>query len=104
MPASTTGKEGPDRSTRKQQHKSVIQQELGSIIDNFTKLIKASGYGDILSKESQQLHKYPGELQEVYAEKMLLSAKAVLEVSRALQVRALLSDVERRNQENIQDS
>lgn len=93
---SSSGKD----SSQKQQHSSVIQQELASIIDNFTKLIKSSGYGDIISKDSHHTNRYPGELQEVYAEKMLLSAKSVLEASRALQMRALLSDVERRNEEN----
>lgn len=92
---STTGKD----SSHKQQHSSIIQQELASILDNFTKLIKASGYGDIISKDSHHTNRYPGDLQEVYAEKMLLSAKSVLEVSRALQMRALLSDVEKRNKE-----
>ena len=92
---STTGKD----SSQKQQHSSIIQQELASILDNFTKLIKASGYGDIISKDSHHTNRYPGDLQEVYAEKMLLSAKSVLEVSRALQMRALLSDVEKRNKE-----
>ena len=93
---SSVGKDGSQKS----QHKNIIQQELASILDNFTKLIKASGYGDIISKNSHHTNRYPGDLQEVYAEKMLLSAKSVLEVSRALQMRALLSDVERRNKEN----
>lgn len=94
---SSMGKDG----SQKKQHRNIIQQELASILDNFTKLIKASGYGDIISKDSYQTNRYPGDLQEVYAEKMLLSAKSVLEVSRALQMRALLSDVERRNKENF---
>jgi len=38
----------------------------------------------------------PGVLQDVYADKMLVSVKLVLEASRALQRRAALSDVERR--------
>lgn len=84
---------GPD------EFKAKIQQDFSSVVDNFTKLIKSSnvfGHGAV----SRDQASYPGELQEVYAEKMLLSCKSILEVSRALKTRCILNDVEQRNQEH----
>ena len=62
----------------------VFKTECAKILDNFAKLVKSTSPN------------HPGDLQEVYADKMLVSVKAVLEASRALQRRAALSDVERR--------
>ncbi len=63
---------------------AVFKTEIAKIQDNFGKLVKSTAPNQ------------PGELQDVYADKMLVSVKAVLEASRALQRRAALSDVERR--------
>ncbi len=62
----------------------VFKRECEKILENFNKLVKATGPNQ------------PGVLQDVYADKMLVSVKLVLEASRALQRRAALSDVERR--------
>jgi len=68
---------------------SVFTTELGKVVDNFQKLVKSTSPA------------HPGALQDVYVDKMLVSVKAVLEASRALQRRAGISDVEKRGGEYI---
>ena len=63
---------------------AVFTTELGKVVDNFQKLVKSTSPA------------HPGALQDVYVDKMLVSVKAVLEASRALQRRAEISDVEKR--------
>ena len=63
---------------------AVFTTELGKVVDNFQKLVKSTSPA------------HPGALQDVYVDKMLVSVKAVLEASRALQCRAGISDVEKR--------
>jgi len=70
--------------------------EFSTIVDNFTKLIKASKINDIDAGDGQ---KAPSEIMDVFAEKMLLSAQRVLEMSSDLKRRAFLNDVQRRNSE-----
>ena len=77
---SGSGQSGPNLSF----DAGVFKTECAKILDNFGKLVKSTSPN------------HPGELQEVYADKMLVSVKAVLEASRALQRRAALSDVEQR--------
>ena len=67
-----------------------------TIVDNFTKLIKASKINDIDAGDGQ---KAPSEIMDVFSEKMLLSAQRVLEMSSDLKRRAFLNDVQRRNSE-----
>eukprot|EP00890_Picochlorum_soloecismus_P000505 jgi/Picsp_1/1455/NSC_04934-R1_surfeit locus protein 5 subunit 22 of mediator complex len=73
-----------------------FRAEFSTIVDNFTKLIKASKISDIYVGDGQ---KAPSEIMDVFAEKMLLSAQRVLEMSSDLKRRAFLSDVQRRNSE-----
>jgi hypothetical protein len=69
---------------------ATVRREMASVLDNFTKLIKASHVPG--STTSVDHNTYPGELQHVYAEKMLLSCSSILEVSRELKRRAILND------------
>jgi hypothetical protein len=62
---------------------SIFRAECQNIVTNFNKLVKGTS-------PSQ-----PGDLQDIYADKILVSVKRVLEASRALQRRAALSDVGR---------
>jgi len=73
-----------------------IQNECNSIVDNFTKIIKASKVPDGKAVGAQ---KAPGELLEVFAEKILLSTKNVLEVSNHLKRQAILNDIPSRRRE-----
>ena len=73
-----------------------IKSELASILDNFAKIIKASK----METGSSDSRKAPGDLLEVYAERMLQSCKHVLDVSSGLKRSALLNDVASRNKEN----
>jgi len=84
---------GPD------EFRARIQQEFSSVVDNFTKLVKSSNVV-VHGSMSREQASYPGELQEVYAEKMLLSCKSILEVSRALKTRCIVNDVEQRNMDH----
>lgn len=63
---------------------AVFKTECAKLLSNFDKLVKSTSPA------------HPGELQDVYADKMLVSVKAVLEASRALQRRVWISDIERR--------
>lgn len=69
---------------------ATVRREMASVLDNFTKLVKASHVPG--STTSVDHNTYPGELQHVYAEKMLLSCSSILEVSRELKRRAILND------------
>ena len=73
-----------------------FRAEFSTIVDNFAKLIRASKISDIDVGEGQ---KAPSEIMDVFAEKMLLSAQRVLEMSSDLKRRAFLNDVQGRNSE-----
>jgi hypothetical protein len=73
-----------------------FRAEFSTIVDNFTKLIRASKISDIDVGEGE---KAPSEIMDVFAEKMLLSAQRVLEMSSDLKRRAFLNDVQGRNSE-----
>ena len=72
-----------------------IRTEFATLIDNFTNLIRASKVQD----PSLDQAVVPGEMLELFAEKMLAACRALLAITSELKRTALLNDVETRNAE-----
>ena len=72
-----------------------IRQEYSILMDNFTNLVKSSKLQDPVQHQTQA----PGEMLEVFAEKMLAACRALLAITAELKRSALLNDVQARNAE-----
>ena len=72
-----------------------IKAEFSTLLDNFTNLIKASKLQDPAKDPSSM----PGEMLEVFSEKMLASCRSLISITSELQRTALLNDIESRNAE-----
>lgn len=72
-----------------------IKTEFATLIDNFTNLIRASKVQDPALDQSV----VPGEMMELFAEKMLAACRGLLAITSELKRTALLNDVETRNAE-----
>ncbi len=72
-----------------------IKNEFSTLLDNFTNLVKASKLQDPAKNQASM----PGEMFEVFSEKMLASCRALIAITSELKRTALLNDVESRNAE-----
>ena len=82
--------------TTTSQHEEHIKSEFQVLIDNFTNLIKAAKPRD---QSYTDQNSAPGELLEVFTEKMLASCRSLLSIITDLKRNALLNDVATRNAE-----
>ena len=72
-----------------------IRIEFSTLVDNFTNLIRASKVQDPARDQGT----VPGEMMEVFAEKMLAACQALLSITSELKRTTLLNDIETRNME-----
>jgi hypothetical protein len=70
-----------------------IKTEFSTLLDNFTNLVKASKLQDPAKDQASM----PGEMLEVFSEKMLASCRALIAITSELKRTALLNDIETRN-------
>ena len=73
-----------------------IRTEYATLLDNFTNLLKAAKVQDPALREQGSI---PGEMLEVFAEKMLAALRALLAITSELKRNALLNDIPSRNAE-----
>jgi len=72
-----------------------IKTEFSTLLDNFTNLVKASKLQD----PSKDQASVPGEMLEVFSEKMLASCRALIGITSELKRTTLLNDIKSRNAE-----
>ncbi|KAG7668952.1 hypothetical protein Ndes2526B_g00668 [Nannochloris sp. 'desiccata'] len=72
-----------------------IKAEFSTLLDNFTNLVKASKLQDPAKDQASM----PGEMLEVFSEKMLASCRALIAITSELKRTTLLNDIESRNAE-----
>jgi len=72
-----------------------IKTEFSTLLDNFTNLVKASKLQDPTKDQAS----IPGEMLEVFSEKMLASCRALIAITSELKRTTLLNDIESRNAE-----
>lgn len=80
--------------------KDRIQAKCSTFVDNYANLLRAAKVQEAHQQQERgAVGRVPGELQEVFAEKMLGAARALLAVTADMKRNALLNDVAARNQE-----
>jgi Surfeit locus protein 5 subunit 22 of Mediator complex len=72
-----------------------IKAEFSTLLNNFTNLVKASKLQDPTKDQASM----PGEMLEVFSEKMLASCRALISITSELKRTALLNDIESRSAE-----
>lgn len=75
--------------------KERIRAEYATLLDNFTNLMKASKIRDPSERQAGS----PGDMLEVFVEKMLAACTSLLAITSELKRNALLNDIPTRNAE-----
>lgn len=79
--------------------KDRIRSEYQQLLDNFANLVRSARFSDDAGEATSKQGRVPGELMEVFAEKMLQACHTLLGVVAELKRNALLNDVAGRNAE-----